>query len=151
MLRRDFLNLLGSGSRLGRRGPSGNAETPSATPAPDASAAHRPRNDRKIAPRRTIKTIAYNGSVPGPLLRFREDQRVTIEGVLVVFNDTKDPGIGSLARSYLCRRRSMAPESGGRLYASDAASQTSQRYSFVESSARRERAGTTRTCPPSSI
>ena len=41
----------------------------------------------EIAARKTIKTTAYNGSAPGPLLRFREDQRVTID----VFNDTKEP------------------------------------------------------------
>ena len=43
----------------------------------------------EIAPHKTIKTIGYNGSVPGPLLRFREGQRVTI----AVFNDTKEPEV----------------------------------------------------------
>ena len=33
----------------------------------------------EVAPRRTIKTIAYNGQVPGPLLRFKEGQPVTID------------------------------------------------------------------------
>jgi FtsP/CotA-like multicopper oxidase with cupredoxin domain len=41
----------------------------------------------EIAPGKTIKTIGYNGSAPGPFLRFREGQRVTVD----VFNDTKDP------------------------------------------------------------
>jgi FtsP/CotA-like multicopper oxidase with cupredoxin domain len=40
----------------------------------------------EIAPGRVIKTTGYNGSVPGPFLRFREGQRVTVD----VFNDTKD-------------------------------------------------------------
>ncbi len=40
----------------------------------------------EIAPRKIVKTIAYNGSVPGPLLRMKEGQTVTIE----VFNDTGD-------------------------------------------------------------
>jgi FtsP/CotA-like multicopper oxidase with cupredoxin domain len=43
----------------------------------------------EIAPRKVVKTIAYNGSVPGPLLRMKEGQPVTIE----VFNDTGDPEI----------------------------------------------------------
>jgi FtsP/CotA-like multicopper oxidase with cupredoxin domain len=33
----------------------------------------------EVAPRRTIKTIAYNGQVPGPLLRFKEGQPVSID------------------------------------------------------------------------
>ena len=33
----------------------------------------------EVAPRRTIKTIAYNRQVPGPLLRFKEGQPVTID------------------------------------------------------------------------
>ena len=33
----------------------------------------------EVAPRRTIKTIAYNSQVPGPLLRFKEGQPVTID------------------------------------------------------------------------
>ena len=43
----------------------------------------------EIAPRKIVKTIAYNGSVPGPLLRVKEGQPVTIE----VFNDTGDAEI----------------------------------------------------------
>ncbi len=34
--------------------------------------------DVEIAPRRIIKTIGYNGSVPGPLLRMTEGTPVTI-------------------------------------------------------------------------
>src|SRR5580700_624054 len=33
----------------------------------------------EVAPRRTIKTIAYNAQVPGPLLRFKEGEPVTIQ------------------------------------------------------------------------
>jgi FtsP/CotA-like multicopper oxidase with cupredoxin domain len=43
----------------------------------------------EIAPRKVVKTIAYNGSAPGPLLRMKEGQPVTID----VFNDTGDPEI----------------------------------------------------------
>jgi FtsP/CotA-like multicopper oxidase with cupredoxin domain len=41
----------------------------------------------EIAPGKIIKTIGYNGSAPGPLLRLYEGQPVTVE----VFNDTKTP------------------------------------------------------------
>ncbi len=40
----------------------------------------------EIAPGKTIKTIGYNGQVPGPLLRMKQGREVTIE----VFNDTGD-------------------------------------------------------------
>lgn len=38
----------------------------------------------EIGPGRTIKTVGYNGSIPGPILRFREGKPVTVD----VFNDT---------------------------------------------------------------
>ncbi len=40
-----------------------------------------------IAPRRTIRTTGYNGSFPGPVLRFTEGRPVTIE----VVNETTTP------------------------------------------------------------
>lgn len=43
----------------------------------------------EIAPRRVIKTTGYNGSVPGPVLRMREGQPVTVE----VHNETTIPEI----------------------------------------------------------
>jgi len=33
----------------------------------------------ELAPGRLVQTVGYNGSVPGPILRFREGQRVTVE------------------------------------------------------------------------
>lgn len=41
----------------------------------------------EISPRRKIKTTAYNGQVPGPVLRMKEGRPVTID----VFNDTHIP------------------------------------------------------------
>lgn len=41
----------------------------------------------ELAPRRTIKTVGYNGSVPGPILRIAEGKEVTIE----VHNETSVP------------------------------------------------------------
>ncbi len=39
----------------------------------------------EVAPRKIIKTTGYNGSAPGPVLRLREGQPVTVD----VFNETK--------------------------------------------------------------
>jgi FtsP/CotA-like multicopper oxidase with cupredoxin domain len=33
----------------------------------------------ELAPRRNLRTVAYNGQVPGPLLRMKEDRPVTVE------------------------------------------------------------------------
>jgi len=41
----------------------------------------------EIAPGNVIKTTGYNGKVPGPILRFREGKRVTVD----VHNDTDMP------------------------------------------------------------
>jgi FtsP/CotA-like multicopper oxidase with cupredoxin domain len=41
----------------------------------------------EIAPRRFISTVTYNGQFPGPLLRFKEGQAVTV----ALFNDTDTP------------------------------------------------------------
>src|ERR1700719_4350808 len=41
----------------------------------------------EIGPGKTVKTVGYNGSVPGPILRFREGKPVTVD----VFNDTDVP------------------------------------------------------------
>ena len=41
----------------------------------------------EVAPRKEIKTTGYNGSAPGPVLRLREGQPVTVD----VFNETKIP------------------------------------------------------------
>ena len=41
----------------------------------------------EIAPKRIISTTTYNGQFPGPLLRFKEGQQVTVD----VFNDTDTP------------------------------------------------------------
>jgi FtsP/CotA-like multicopper oxidase with cupredoxin domain len=41
----------------------------------------------EIAPKRFISTVTYNGQFPGPLLRFKEGQPVTVE----IHNDTDTP------------------------------------------------------------
>jgi FtsP/CotA-like multicopper oxidase with cupredoxin domain len=40
----------------------------------------------ELGPRRTVKTAAYNGQVPGPLLRVRQGRPLTVD----VFNDTRE-------------------------------------------------------------
>lgn len=40
-----------------------------------------------LSPKHSIKTLAYNGQVPGPLLRMREGKQVIVD----VVNDTKEP------------------------------------------------------------
>lgn len=85
MDRRDFLAVIASGL--------------SAPDAPAAQvAAENPKADIElrispveveIAPRRIIKTVGYNGSVPGPVLRVREGQPVSVD----VHNETANPEI----------------------------------------------------------
>lgn len=41
----------------------------------------------ELAPGHAVRTIGYNGSSPGPLLRFRESKTITVE----VINDTDSP------------------------------------------------------------
>ena len=41
----------------------------------------------ELAPGKTIRTMAYNGSVPGPVLRMKEGKRISVD----VFNDTDVP------------------------------------------------------------
>ncbi len=45
--------------------------------------------DLEIGQGKLIKTVAYNGSVPGPIVRLREGKPVTVE----VFNDTDIPEV----------------------------------------------------------
>ena len=41
----------------------------------------------EMAPGKTIRTVAYNGSAPGPVLRMREGKRIGVD----IFNDTDVP------------------------------------------------------------
>ncbi len=43
----------------------------------------------EIAPKRSIRTVGYNGSFPGPVLRFPEGRSVTVD----VINDTASPEV----------------------------------------------------------
>lgn len=81
MHRREFLASLGAVpiALLGQSGPSPKADfTLHIAPA-----------SFEIAPRKVVKTIAYNGVIPGPLLRMSFGKPVNVD----VFNDTGDPEI----------------------------------------------------------
>ncbi len=68
---------------------SGSSPQSSGTPAASESGSadytlHIKTSPIEIAPNRIISATTYNGQFPGPLLRFKEGQQVTID----VFNDT---------------------------------------------------------------
>ena len=91
--RRDFLRLAATATcaaAIPSRSSLGLAETV----APQESESHSPdyvlRIDTsrvEIAPKHIVSTITYNGQFPGPLLRFKEGQPVTVE----VHNETDTP------------------------------------------------------------
>ena len=85
MDRRKFLAMLGTPvfAELARR-----IGVPTAPHNPQADVTiHISPVEMEVARRRTIKTTGYNGSAPGPVLRLREGQPVTVD----VFNETKIP------------------------------------------------------------
>jgi FtsP/CotA-like multicopper oxidase with cupredoxin domain len=83
MQRRKFLSLLGTTAcvelarRMGLEAATDNSK-------PDVTL-HISEVEIEVAPRKIIKTTGYNGSAPGPVLRLREGQPVTVE----VINETK--------------------------------------------------------------
>jgi len=77
----------------------------------------------EIAPRRIIKTTGYNGSVPGPVLRMREGQPVTVE----VHNETTIPEIVHWHGLFIPPEVDGAAEEGTPLVPAHG----SERYSFV--------------------
>ena len=87
MRRRELLKLLGTATVLPL---ALRLQTENLSPTPSDKADFTLRIspvDLEISPKKIIKTVGYNSSVPGPLLRLREGQPITIE----VFNDTKEP------------------------------------------------------------
>jgi FtsP/CotA-like multicopper oxidase with cupredoxin domain len=85
MERREFLGLLGTLAYAGLArgmGLQGVASNPKA----DITIRISPV-EFEVVRRKTIKTTGYNGSAPGPVLRLREGQPVTVD----IFNETKIP------------------------------------------------------------
>ncbi len=85
MERRKFLALLGTPvfAELARRI---GLQTALDNPKADITI-HISPVEMEVAPRRMVKTTGYNGSAPGPVLRLREGQPVTVD----VINETKIP------------------------------------------------------------
>ena len=77
----------------------------------------------ELAPNKIIETFAYNGTVPGPLLRFREGQPVTID----VTNDTDIEDIVHWHGLYLPSLFDGAMEEGSPMIARGG----TQRYRFT--------------------
>ena len=85
MDRRQFLSSL-SGVALA------TAQSPNAPASPSSKVNYSLRiapAHIEIAPKKIVRTLAYNGSVPGPLMRMKEGEPITIE----VINATDEPEI----------------------------------------------------------
>lgn len=85
MERREFLALVGTSAYAGLAHRIGLQVAPQ-NPKADVTI-HISPVELEVAPRKTIKTTGYNGSAPGPVLRLREGQPVTVD----VFNETRIP------------------------------------------------------------
>ena len=120
MLRRDFLELMGAGAGVTLL-PTFAQHILQENRKPDATLRISPV-ELEIAPHKTIKTTGYNGSIPGPVLRFREGQRVTID----VFNDTKEPELVHWHGLFVAPEVDGSAEEGTPLIPPN----SSQRYSF---------------------
>ncbi len=120
MFRRDFLGLLGTGVSLAL---ADSFSVPALDDSVADAALHISPAEIEIASRRTVKTTAYNGSAPGPFLRFREDQRVTVD----VFNDTKEPELVHWHGLFVPPEVDGSSEEGTPFIPP----KSSQRYSFV--------------------
>jgi FtsP/CotA-like multicopper oxidase with cupredoxin domain len=83
MERREFLALLGASAYAGLARRIG-LQTATENPKADITIRISPV-EMEVARGKIIKTTGYNGSAPGPVLRLREGQRITVE----VFNETK--------------------------------------------------------------
>lgn len=121
MPRRDFLQLLGSSACLPLVSGPLAAKFPQDIK-PDATIRISPV-EIEIAPGRIIKTTGYNGSAPGPFLRFREGQQVTVD----VINGTKDEEVLHWHGLFLPSEVDGAIEEG----TPPVAAHGSARYSFV--------------------
>ena len=91
--RRDFLKLAGLGALAAGAGARATAQAGAASTASAPLTGHADYTLRiarslvELAPDHIVSTVAYNDSVPGPLLRLREGRRVVVD----VHNDTDLP------------------------------------------------------------
>ncbi len=82
--------LLSSGNVVAESGmppPSGDSSAASSESSSADYTLHIKTSPVEIAPNRIISATTYNGQFPGPLLRFKEVQQVTVD----VYNDTDTP------------------------------------------------------------
>jgi FtsP/CotA-like multicopper oxidase with cupredoxin domain len=121
MNRREFLAWAGASACLGAS-PRLKAQAPGPDTKPDMTLRISPI-EIEIAPGRKIKTTGYNGTAPGPLMRFREGQSVTIE----VQNETTVPELAHWHGLYVPSAVDGAAEEGTPFVAPHA----TQRYSFI--------------------
>ena len=87
--RRDFLQTAGLavGAGLASRTLPGLQRELAQTSAPADYSLHIENSAVEIAPKRIVSATTYNGQFPGPLLRFKEGQPVTVD----IFNQTSTP------------------------------------------------------------
>jgi FtsP/CotA-like multicopper oxidase with cupredoxin domain len=82
--------LLSSGNVVAESGmppPSGDSSAASSESSSADYTLHIKTSPVEIAPNRIISATTYNGQFPGPLLRFKEGQQVTVDA----YNDTDTP------------------------------------------------------------
>jgi FtsP/CotA-like multicopper oxidase with cupredoxin domain len=120
MNRREFLAWAGASACVGASRLNLQASAPE--PKADVTLRISPI-EIEIAPGKKIKTTGYNGSAPGPLLRFREGQAITIE----VQNETPVPELAHWHGLYAPSAMDGASEEGTPFVSPHG----SQRYSFV--------------------
>jgi len=135
MNRREFLRLAGasviSGASVFSSGcsPLGERNVPSSTSASKTTAGavsfplRIARVKLEISPNQIIQTVGYNGSVPGPLLRVKEGQQVTVD----VHNDSDVPELVHWHGLYVPSEVDGAMEEGTPMVPPGA----SRQYSFV--------------------
>jgi FtsP/CotA-like multicopper oxidase with cupredoxin domain len=87
LTRRRFLSLAGGGSSLAAFGFA--QDTGAAVESAADITLRISEITVELAPRHSVKTVAYNGQAPGPLLRAPEGQPLTVD----VFNETRDAEI----------------------------------------------------------
>jgi FtsP/CotA-like multicopper oxidase with cupredoxin domain len=116
--RREFLAVLGAAASAQVLGQE--------IPTPDFTLRIGPLN-LEIQPGKVVRTTGYNGAAPGPLLRFREGQSVTIE----VINGSTVPELVHWHGLRVASEVDGSMEEGTPMLAPG----TSARYSFVASPA----------------
>jgi FtsP/CotA-like multicopper oxidase with cupredoxin domain len=130
MNRREFLRLAGLSALSGAAIFSGCASSIEQSATSSASSDNAARLSLRIAPvklelspKQSIQTIGYNGGAPGPLLRVKEGQRVTVD----VKNDSDVPELVHWHGLYVAPEADGSMEEGTPMVPAGG----SRQYSFV--------------------